>query len=695
MDWFLDKGIWIIVAAIVPVAGYLMLRLVLRRVFVRLAGRIGRLPLLDSLTENGQAFSRFVEIVLGLALTCGAVLAILAVLDINIEPATSRLEGFGLDAARWVGTHGLRVLTIAVFAWLIVRNTSRVISPVLRMSLTRDKNGVELEEASKRANALVQVGVYAVTAVVSLTAGIMVLSEFGFNLAPLIAGVGIVGIALGFGSQHLVRDLISGVFILVEDQYRVGDVASVGGKTGLVEGVNLRRTVLRDLDGIVHSIPNGEITTASNYTKSFSRVNLDVSVAYKEDLDRVIRVLNRVGLGLARDDYYGDIIIEPPQVLRVDSFGESGIEIKVLGVTKPIRQWEVMGELRRRIKREFDREGIEIPYPHRTVYWGVGSHPGLDPSPGNRAAAAGPVQDPAPEPDRLPDPWAFEQGELGANSRGLGDGREEGKLDNVMAHLDEVRILVREPSLALFTDIDGTLAPITSAPRLAKISPAVRQALNVLSRRMVVVISTGRDLAAARSVVGLTTVNYHANHGIESWERGKSAVSDEAQSFTRQIKRLARSGKSLQALRPGIRFEDKTYSLAIHYRQAIDPGAARSSIMEFLETTSEARGLDIREGKMVVEARVPQGSNKGTVLRSVVESHGIKSVLVLGDDVTDIDSFRMLDQLRQENLVNGFSVAIPGTGAPSELLDAADFQLADTESVEIFLSWMAAEVAQT
>jgi small conductance mechanosensitive channel len=182
----------------------------------------------------------------------------------------------------------------------------------------------------------------------------------------------VAGIAIGFGAQNLVRDFLAGVFVILEDQYRVGDVVRIAGIAGLVEDINLRRTILRDLDGIVHVVPNGEVRTASNFTKEKSRVNLDIVVAYKEDLDRVIEVLNRVGKELSEDPYFGPLITQPIQVLGVNEFQDSGIAIKVLGETRPIRQWEVAREFRKRVKKAFDQEGIEIPFPHRTIYWGTG-----------------------------------------------------------------------------------------------------------------------------------------------------------------------------------------------------------------------------------------------------------------------------------------------------------------------------------
>jgi small conductance mechanosensitive channel len=203
--------------------------------------------------------------------------------------------------------------------------------------------------------------------VLVLLAAFMVLAELGLNIAPVLAGAGIAGIAIGFGAQTLVRDLLAGVFVLIENQYARGDVVRIAGVSGMVEDVNLRRTVLRDLDGIVHSVPNGEVRVASNFTRGWSRVNFNVTIGYEQDIDRVRALLDRIGAELAADPEWGPLILEAPKVLRVDAFEESGVALKILAMTKPIRQWDVAGEMRRRIKAAFDAEGIRIPYPHRVV----------------------------------------------------------------------------------------------------------------------------------------------------------------------------------------------------------------------------------------------------------------------------------------------------------------------------------------
>ncbi|MBI2304236.1 MAG: mechanosensitive ion channel family protein [Chloroflexi bacterium] len=262
---------------------------------------------------------------------------------------------------------GLRILLIAAFSFLLDMVIKRVIPGALNRALVKERGALLVEEALKRAKTLSGVATKTATVVILAIATFMALSALGIDIAPLLTGAGIVGIALGFGAQSLVKDIISGLFILLENQYSKGDVVGIAGVYGLVEDVNLRRTVLRDLDGTVHSVPNGTITTSSNLTREYSRVNINVSVAYKENLDHVIRVLNQVGQELAQDETYGPFILEAPKVLRVDALEESGLAIKILGTTKPSKQWDVMGELRKRIKEAFDREGIEIPFPHRVI----------------------------------------------------------------------------------------------------------------------------------------------------------------------------------------------------------------------------------------------------------------------------------------------------------------------------------------
>jgi small conductance mechanosensitive channel len=190
---------------------------------------------------------------------------------------------------------------------------------------------------------------------------VTLMPEFGVNPGPMIAGLGLIGIAVGLGAQNLVKDVINGGFILVENQYGRNDVVTIAGVTGLVEDINLRRTTLRDLDGVVHFVPHSQVDVASNWTKGFSRVNLNVAVAYDSDLDRVFELIDRVGKEMAEDEAFAGKIKVPPHALRVDRFSENGVEIKIVGDTEPIEQWTVMGALRLRLKRAFDAEGIIMP----------------------------------------------------------------------------------------------------------------------------------------------------------------------------------------------------------------------------------------------------------------------------------------------------------------------------------------------
>lgn len=292
----------------------------------------------------------------------------------------------GTEIANWLKTNGLRIIVIifvtAVF-WMVAR---QFIPPLVDRIMARPQIGESREGRKRRAETLKRVFLALVRVVIILVAFIIVLTEMNIEIGPILAGLGVVGIAVGFGAQYLVKDLIAGIFVLMENQYRVGDVASVAGVIGTVEEVGLRKTVLRDLDGVVHHVPNGEIRIASNYSRHFARVNLDISVSYGTELDYAIEVLNQVCRTMAEDKEWKSLFRTVPQVLRVEKLGDSGIDIKIVGEVKPLEQWKIMGELRKRIKTEFDKAGIEIPWPHTKVYFGEETGNGAtdDYKPGNR-----------------------------------------------------------------------------------------------------------------------------------------------------------------------------------------------------------------------------------------------------------------------------------------------------------------------
>jgi small conductance mechanosensitive channel len=240
-----------------------------------------------------------------------------------------------------------------------------------RDELTSQAHARDLAATTRRAQRSKTIGDLfksVVTGVLVAIIGTMMLSEVGVDIAPIIASAGIIGIALGFGAQSLVKDFLSGVFMIVEDQYGVGDVIDVGEATGTVEAVTLRVTRLRDLNGTVWYVPNGEILRVGNMSQNWSRAVVDVSVAYSEDLGRVKRVLTEIAHDLREDDDWGDLIIEEPEVTGVEMLAATSVMLRVMVKTLPMEQWAVARELRQRVKARFDHEGIEIPYAQRVVW---------------------------------------------------------------------------------------------------------------------------------------------------------------------------------------------------------------------------------------------------------------------------------------------------------------------------------------
>ncbi|MFC1846223.1 mechanosensitive ion channel family protein [Chloroflexota bacterium] len=266
---------------------------------------------------------------------------------------------------KWILDHGLFILALTFVTYLFHPLAKLVVPKLTKGAVVfRGKGRHTQEELTIRAQTLNQLLISVIDIFIITVAVLIIISEIGVQIAPLLAGAGIFAVAIGFGAQSVVKDILRGFIIIVQDQYNRGDWIEICGVMGFVQDMSLFRTVIRDLDGTYHSIPNGEITTSSNYTKEWSRVNLNISVAYKENIDHVIEVINRVGSELAQDEKYSSFIIHAPEVLRVNNFSDSGIEVKILGDTKPVKQWMVMGELRRRIKNAFDAEGISMAWPH-------------------------------------------------------------------------------------------------------------------------------------------------------------------------------------------------------------------------------------------------------------------------------------------------------------------------------------------
>ncbi len=273
----------------------------------------------------------------------------------------------------WALRSGLRIVLIVALAYAAIRVSSSVVR-TLEVQVAR-QGGLNALERTKRANTLGALIHNVIGALVGGIAVLMVLQELNLNIMPLLTGAGIAGLAVGFGAQTLVRDIIGGFFLIFEDQVRVGDVAEIDGTSGLVERIGLRTIVLRDLSGTVHIIPNGGIAKLSNLTKDYSFFLLDMGVAYKEDTDAVVEVLQEIAKGLQQDPVLGPFILAPLEVLGVDAFADSQVTIKVRLKTVPLQQWAVGREYRRRIKKAFDARGIEIPFPHLSVYFGEASKP--------------------------------------------------------------------------------------------------------------------------------------------------------------------------------------------------------------------------------------------------------------------------------------------------------------------------------
>ena len=291
---------------------------------------------------------------------------------------TDQLSPFLVHKSMAILEASLRILLIALVAYVAIRALRFGLGKLEQVLLTwrarEDKERIANEKRVKTLTGLLRTICLTLVWVVGI---VMSLDQIGLDITPILAGAGIVGLAVGFGAQNLVRDIINGFFVILENQVRVGDVAIVNGTGGLVEAISFRTITLRDLSGTVHIFPHGTVTTLANMTKGWSATVMNIGVAYKEDTDRVAEIMREVGKDLQQDEQIGGKILEPIEILGVDAFGESAVEIKVRIKTLPIEQWGVGREYRRRLKKAFDRENIEIPFPHRTLYMGEASPPWL------------------------------------------------------------------------------------------------------------------------------------------------------------------------------------------------------------------------------------------------------------------------------------------------------------------------------
>lgn len=283
-----------------------------------------------------------------------------------------------LDWSRWEGPAkaGMRIVLILVLAWVAASVLQRLVR-LLRERLALRLGGAE---AVGRAETLGRVVRYLIALVVGAVAIMLVLAEVGISLAPILGAAGVVGVAIGFGAQSLVKDYFSGFFILLEDQLRTGDVVTIAGIGGLVEDVTLRHVRLRDYDGHVHFVPNGLITTVTNKGRGFAYAVMDIGVAYREDVDACLDVMREVAAGLRGDAAFAERIVEDFEIAGVERWDDSAVILRGRFRVAPLAQWAVRREYLRRLKHAFDARGIEIPFPHVTLYPGVdkaGSAPAL------------------------------------------------------------------------------------------------------------------------------------------------------------------------------------------------------------------------------------------------------------------------------------------------------------------------------
>lgn len=266
------------------------------------------------------------------------------------------------NPADWLRDHGSVIAAAIVLALVATFFIRSIVPHALRPAVTRQMSGRSDIEIDRRIDTLSGVIIRTAEVVLFLLALFTILPEFGLDIRPVLAGVGITGIALGLGAQSLVRDTLNGIFILSENQYARGDVVTIAGVTGTVEDVTLRRTLLRDVDGVVYTVPNSSVSVAANFTRDFAKVRVTVPVAPASDLAEVRRIADEVGQQLASDAEYRDRILAPPQYLRVDSIDANGVAVQVNGTVRPGSQWEIAGVLRARLLEAMRTNGIKTPW---------------------------------------------------------------------------------------------------------------------------------------------------------------------------------------------------------------------------------------------------------------------------------------------------------------------------------------------
>lgn len=354
--WMTTSGLKIGLVLLGALVLFKLTRLLIDRTFMRLEQAHKGQPLVHAGKLKQSLYKAVATLLLLLAL----------LLSVNISGV--RISGEALlqtPVGAWLVTRGLKIVLVVSLAFL----GSKAADLMLAFGFSRLGKHDD-GEMRKRTHTLKSVIRNALNVLIICIAALMILDALALDVKPILATAGVLGVAVGFGAQQLVRDIINGFFILLDDQIRVGDVVDIAGKGGLVENVNLRITTLRDLAGNVHYVRNGDITVVTNMTKEYSRYVFDIGVAYRENVDEVIAVLRLIDADLRGDPIFGKDILEPLEILGLDKFADSSVIIKARIKTKPICQWSIGREFNRRMKIKFDELGIEIPFPHVTLYMG-------------------------------------------------------------------------------------------------------------------------------------------------------------------------------------------------------------------------------------------------------------------------------------------------------------------------------------
>ena len=298
---------------------------------------------------------------------------------------------WGIQLSAFFASENGQVLIRAIASIIVVGGGAIALTEIISLSVERRLHVLESNGAlTGRERTLLPLLRRALVIVIAVLAVFVILSEIGVNITPLLAGASIIGLAIGFGSQSLVKDVISGIFLLIEDTLNVGDYVDVGGKSGTVEALSIRTLLLRDVAGDLHTIPFGTVDVITNMTKDYAYALVDVGISYREDSDAVMKLLQEIGTELAEDEAFKDGVAGPFEVFGVQDLADSSVNIRTRLKTKAGRQWSIRREFLRRVKRRFDAEGIEIPFPHQTLYFGADKNGGsppliscsLKPSPG-------------------------------------------------------------------------------------------------------------------------------------------------------------------------------------------------------------------------------------------------------------------------------------------------------------------------